>query len=244
MKKWLILLFILLSAFSSTSYSTCKDEPVKIAVVDTGFGYHGHGIEAKLCKSGHVDFTTNQKPSDSVPLDTIGHGTNIVGIIESYAKKTNVNYCVVILKYYRDDNFGINNLMNSIAAFKYATVNGIKYINYSAGGKDASDEEKEAVEDFLNKGGTFITAAGNGAVELGKNGTYYPAMYDKRIIIVGSTYRNGTHLLSSNYGKLITRWEFGCPVTAFGITMCGTSQATATASGKILSQNPNKCDIK
>lgn len=247
-----IILSILLSIFINTNaYAKCSDKPVIVAVIDTGFGYHSVGTEAHLCKYGHKDFTTDQRffhhPSsvDPVPLDLHSHGTNIVGDIEIYARLTHANYCVVVIKYYEDSVFGNHNLQNTIRGINYATNLHADYINYSGGGNDPSIEEKEAVLRFLNQGGHLTVAAGNDSenLDLPQNG-YYPAKYDPRIVVVGSLDNYGKPLRSSNFGSTVNRWELGLAVTSYGITMSGTSQATAIATGKQVSKSPNKCEAK
>lgn len=235
---------------ASQSYADCKDMPVKIAVLDTGFGYQDKGHQAKLCNYGHMDFsidrqfTKNYMTKTPVPLDVHGHGTNIVGIIDDYARKAHINYCIVIIKYYSDDQPGWLNLAITIQAIKYATNIGVDFINYSGGGPQTDPAEKLAVKKFLDKGHTFVAAAGNEGEELGKFGSaYYPAMEDKRVIVVGNLCKNGVKCKTSNYGSVVNRWEVGEDVTAFGITMTGTSQSTAVVTGKLVSESNNKCDI-
>lgn len=247
MTKFLLYFILLLQ--SVYCYAKCGDKPVIVAVIDTGFGYEGHGHEAKLCKFGHKDFTPEQKYANDyntntpIPLDKHGHGTNVVGIIEKFAKKGLTNYCIVVIKYYSDSYFS-NNLSADIKAFNYATSIKADFINFSSGGKGFSEDEKEAVINYLDNGGKLVCAAGNNGVELGMNGhTYYPALYDARIVVVGSLNEFGERVKSSNYGKPVNRWEIGTHVEGYGIDMSGTSQATATATGKLLSENSNKCDI-
>lgn len=238
------LIFILLS---SQAYAKCKQ--LQIAVIDTGFGYGDIKKDNKLCDGLHMDFSTDHTfsymgLSNFIPNDNIGHGTNIVGIIENYTKKTNVNYCIIILKFYSKNQTNEQNLKASIAAIKYATELKVDLINYSGGGPSGDPEEEEAVKKFLDQGGKFVSAAGNDAKNIGSgDANYYPAMYDKRIVVVGNTDKFGVRSKSSNYGNFVNRWEIGENVTGYGITLSGTSQATAVASGKILAKNKNKYDL-
>lgn len=243
MKK-LLLVFSAFVTFSFSAYAEqCNLDPIKIAVVDTGFGYNFHGKGAKLCNTGHKDFsgvnafTEPNFSSVRVPLDIQGHGTNIVGIIESYVRKAHVNYCIVILKF-ESGYTSYNGLHATVEAFKYATKFKFPYINYSAGGSMPSGDERKAVKDYLDHGGTMIVAAGNSGVNLDDKGNgEYPAQYDKRIIVVGNLLSNGKKAPLSNYGSCVNRWEVGMNVEGYGVVMSGTSQATATATGKIVSQN-------
>lgn len=231
--------------------SVCKTKPVVIAVIDTGFGFHGSGHYAHLCQYGHKDFTGDQKYDSSyntkvlVPEDihSAGHGTNIVGIIEREASKGSAPFCVVVLKYYAETESGDNNLRRSIAAIKYATDIHVDYINYSGGGYLENYEESKAVTAFLNSGGKFIAAAGNDHLEL-KNKVlgYYPGMADTRTIIVGNKRINDVASRTSNYGAPVNRWEVGENISAYDITLTGTSQATAVATGKIVAETESKCN--
>lgn len=239
----------LFAIISSVSYSKCANKPITIGVVDTGFGYQDRGGDARLCNFGHKDFTIKNRASikftstsPEVPLDTMGHGTNIVGIIESYLKDSKVNYCIIIIKYFSQDED--RNLENTRAAFKYAKDLKIDYVNYSSGGDTADRRESVVVKEYLDAGGVLIAAAGNDSknLDLFLNG-FYPATYDKRVVSVGMLEKNGVQSKMSNYGKIIKRWEVGRSVVGYGLRMSGTSQATATATGKIVSQNLNKCDI-
>lgn len=245
-----ILLALCLSLGCHKAEATrCNRPPIKIAVLDTGFGYQDKGHEAHLCRYGHKDFTYDQKyvtsyfTTDPVPYDFHSHGTNIAGIIDDYASRANVNYCIVIIKYYSDSQTGEQNMLASTRAFNYAANIKADYINYSGGGPDTNMFERAAVERFLNHGGHLVAAAGNDNAELNLQGhTFYPAMYDKRIIVVGNTCLDGVKCITSNYGDAVSRWEIGENVTAYGIAMTGTSQATAVATGKIVSKSNNKCD--
>jgi Subtilase family len=250
LSTFLIIFAVLVSCTKRTEAKQCNKAPIRIAVIDTGFGYHDAGHDARLCQYGHKDFsnerqfTKNYVTKDIVPVDTHGHGTNIAGIIDGYAKAAHVNYCLVIIKYYSDSQTGSQNLRATIRAVNYAANIKADFINYSGGGPETNMFERAAVKRFLNQGGKFIAAAGNENEDLNNpENAYYPAMYDKRIIVVANQGKDGVKSKTSNYGDVVTRWEIGEDVTAYGITMTGTSQATAVATGKIVSESQNKCDI-
>lgn len=247
-------LFLLLTLFSlSTFAGECKKHPIQVAVIDTGFGYVNDEARyfPKLCRTGHKDFSRDQDYHISglydvkVPVDYHGHGTNIVGIIDGYASESKVDYCIIVLKYYSPEQTNKRNAEASLEAIKEATRLHVDIINYSGGGETQSAEEKQAIKKFLNQGGKIVAAAGNNGVKLGgfMGGEFYPAMSDPRVIIVGNWSRPGVISKTSNYGKLVKRWEIGEKVTAYGITMTGTSQATAVATGKIIAHSANQCDL-
>lgn len=231
----------------------CTKKPIVIAIIDTGFDDGQLGLKVRLCKFGHKDFTKMQKFSepgyfdtvDPVPKDKHGHGTHIAGIIDGILKKTKVNYCLVILKYYDAVALYSENAEATQKAIKYAKNIHADYANYSGGGMAEIISEKIAVKEFIDAGGRFLAAAGNEKSDLAKN-HYYPAMDDDRVIVVGSM-DGEKHASYSNYGSRVNRWEKGTHVPVCGDNnlctyMTGTSQATAIATGKLVAQEKNTCN--
>lgn len=228
----------------------CTGKPTVIAIIDTGFGAGWEGeATARLCKYGHKDFTVDQQfddlkefnTVDPVPKDFHGHGTHIAGTIDAFAKSANINYCLVILKYYNPKMNASQNLINTVKAIQYAKNLHAKFINYSGGGLATAPEEIEAVKNFIDNGGTFVTAAGNERADLAEK-SYYPAMDDDRTVVVGNLEADGkTPAPSSNYGKRVNRWEIGTNLKIYNHYMTGTSQATAVATGKLVAETKNFC---
>jgi len=218
---------------------------IKVAIIDTG-------IDEMLlskpvyCNEGHKDFTNTGLN------DRHGHGTHISGIVDQYVKdvifnyklpssridNVVVNYCQIIIKFYDVKASNQDNLENTIKAFKWAISQNVDVINYSGGGNDSSPEEKKVIIEALNKGIKIVAAAGNEHANLSKK-PFYPAMYDKRIYVVGNLTQDRSPATSSNYGNEVTYWEIGTNVLSrlpngiYGI-MTGTSQATAVKTGKLI----------
>lgn len=223
--------------------SLCKTKI--IAVIDTGFGIGWDGEGAThLCKYGHKDFTGGKSSLqfgtiDPVPVDEHGHGTHIAGLIDSYARKVNDSYCLVILKYYDPKANDNKNLQRTVEAVYYAKRIKADYINYSGGGISPSPNEEEAIENFIHGGGTFVAAAGNENEDLAYN-SYCPAQYEG-VIAVGNGTDEPHRVPTSNYGKRVNRWENGNNVVIFNHSMTGTSQAAAIATGKIVAEKNKSC---
>lgn len=239
-----MVLSFLFSLFLSPALAQDETAPIRIAVIDTGFGKTPTSRQTKnLCAYGHKDFTTSQQfltnmgTVDPVPLDNHDHGTNIVGVIDRYASLGKQPYCFIILKYFNREN-PAENIKASLEALKYALFLGVDVINYSGGGEQESKEESLAVKQFLDTGGVFIAAAGNERSDLAKK-HYYPAESDSRVIVVGALDEEGNKAKYGNYGERVDWWEIGSQIAGFGLHMSGTSQATAVVTGKIIASKRN-----
>lgn len=174
--------------------------------------------------------------------DTHGHGTHIAGIIgaEGGNDKGIIGIApkvsMMILKYY-DPKTPADNLKNTIRSIKYAIQMKANIINYSGGGLEYSEEEKNAIQEAQNQGILFVGAAGNEHSNSDKN-KYFPADYGlANIISVTAIDPNTRVLSSSNYG--VETVHLAAPGQAIYSTlpnnnygpMTGTSQATAFVAG-------------
>lgn len=175
--------------------------PIQIAVVDTGYTY-SNIFNASLCKTGHKDFTNDQKYENGVPIDDIGHGSNVAGSIHQYAinitlneslinkdkikklKQINPNYCLVIIKAFakNSDTKAYNNALEYVK-----NLNNVSIVNISAGGNSFDLQEYRSIKQMLDDKKTIIAAAGNNGESIDLN-PYYPASDDPRIIVVGNSF--------------------------------------------------------
>ena len=248
---------ILLTLITFCAYA----DPIKIAIIDTGLGYTHISHMAKVCPTGHRDFSSDKSYDrsfntvDPVPSDSNGHGTNIAGIISDNIGLS--DYCLVIIKYFNQNALGNENIVSSRQAMEYLNELRPDIVNYSGGGYGFDPTEYASLEKYLNHGGMFVAAAGNEKNNVDNlNLAYYPAMYDTRIVMVGnasqvkikpnevSLYRGTVHVdgenfyrlssFFSNYGKRVNDWELGENVMGYGIVMTGTSQACAIKTGKLV----------
>lgn len=244
MKRVLLTKLVLILSFAQICEA--KDhKQIKVAVIDTGIDLTM--LKSKeYCNTGHKDFT------GSGIEDVNGHGTHISGLVDQYAKNLilsedatpgqvnakSINYCQIIIKYYSEN--GENNLTNSLKAFRWAIDQKVDIINYSGGGTTPFPEEKKLILEALDKGIKVVAAAGNEHSNLSIH-RFYPAMYDKRIYIVGNLVDTKSRNIAttSNFGDPVNTWERGTslmstlPLGKYGY-MSGTSQATAVKSGKLV----------
>lgn len=217
-----------------SSSALAKAEMLKVAVIDTGVDRN----DKHLCKSEHKSFSS----LETDPLqDNNGHGTHIAGLIEQYAKDK--KYCIVAIKFHSPRASGKENTDNMIKAIHYAVAIHADFINISGGGGNSEREESRVIFMALNLGIKVVVAAGNERHDLSKDCNYFPACYDKRLIVVGNLKKHSDQTIdrapSSNYGTQVNRWEIGTDVVSNlpggkQGKMTGTSQATAIATGKLI----------
>jgi len=217
---------------------------IKVAVIDTGFDFKSNWTKAgftlpKICDEGHQDFTGYGTQ------DVHGHGTHIAGLIGKDID--DVDYCIVALKCYHDHNTLFSE-SNSKRAMRKAIELGVDVINYSGGGNDFDADECKLVKYALDSGIQVVAAAGNERSDINKH-PYYPAMCDKRVIIVQNVDIKGKRLPSSNYslnrkGETHVYSECGDKRLSLGLNnaldrMTGSSQSTAVMTGKVVRKIQN-----
>jgi len=242
----LVCLFLVGTVIGANIPQKCP-KVIRIGVIDSGFGKMGMFPDTRLCRYGHRDFTGNVSfggfdTVTPVPIDNIGHGTNIAGLIDQEARKGGDSYCLVIIKYLHDKKKAY--FMQD--ALKYAKNLRLDIVNISAGGYGIVDEEYNQIEGLLNQGTLITAAAGNDSRHLSPfnhpDKNHYPASYDPRIMVVGNGTDKNYRAPSSNYGPIVKFWEDGRNKTALGITQSGTSQATAIFTGKLVANKLRSCD--
>lgn len=201
---------------------------IKIAVLDSGLN---NPNDVRLCED-RIDFTNSYSLKDEYD-----HGTNISNIIEEGTKGANV--CQYSLKIF-NKNANLDSVGASVRALKYALKKKVNIVNYSGGGVFYDEQEKIIIKKLLDSGVTFIAAAGNANEDLDKNCNFFPACYDPRIIVVGSVMASGEKSRFSNYGKTVKVWAVGHSVVGHGISMTGTSQATALITATLIRSIPKR----
>lgn len=210
--RYITILFIFLCSFAALG-----EDLIRVAIIDTGIN-PAYVKNVPLCATGSKDF------SGQGFEDTHGHGTNVTGLIVTYANTS--GYCIVLIKAY---NFQTHKVYET-EALEYARKINVDIVNYSGGGHGQITRERNAVMALLKDHTILMFAAGNEEQDLDEDCNFYPACYDSRIIVVGA------NLPYSNHGKRVHIIEEGNEVHAFGVSMRGTSQATAIATGKLINK--------
>lgn len=220
---------------------------VVVAVIDTGISSSLKNANF-LCDTGHMDFTGTGIE------DHHGHGTNVSGLIDQYAKNLvidegsselevlsrRINYCQVVLKYYDPEQKDAEGLKQYLKALRAAIDLKVDIINISGGGSYFSTEEQILIKKALDSNIKLVVAAGNNHSDL-DNAPFYPANLDNRLYIVGNLTKTKQISPTSNFGIKVNTWEIGEKRSSYNSTpLSGTSQATAVKSGKLVRYLLNK----
>ena len=152
---------------------------VTIAIIDTGIDYNhpdlGGGFGDGKTVIGGYDFIDN----DSDPMDELGHGTHIAGIITKIAPGSK------LLAYRVVDYNGLVKSSDVIRAMDLAVSDGADIINLSLGSMAESNELRKSIKEITRSGIIVVTAVGNSGPIFGSIGD--PAKYED-VISVGSQY--------------------------------------------------------
>lgn len=195
---------------------------VVVAVVDTGVDYNHPDLDENIwVNSGEIPgngidddgngFTDDYygwdfagwnfefKP-DNDPMDEIGHGTHVAGII---AAEENGRFVVGVapkakimaIKVFAAAGYATARTVSD--GILYAAKNGARIINLSLGSYYYSRAMEEAIKFATSRGVLVVAAAGNDWWDLPS----YPAAYED-VISVGSTDEEGKRSWFSNFGKI------------------------------------------
>jgi subtilisin family serine protease len=163
--------------------------------IDDIFGYDFAGADINDTDDG-----------DNDPMDTLGHGSAIAGIIGAVGNNrlgiTGVCWDVGIMSLKAvADNAEVLLLSDAIAGIEYAARNGANIINASWGGPDFSQALYDAIDAADANGILFVAAAGNDGNNIDAS-PVYPASYDlDNIITVMATDAEDKIAYYSNYGE-------------------------------------------
>lgn len=196
---------------------------VTVAIVDSGIATH-----PALDVADRRNFS-----SDSDPLDTLGHGTHVAGIIgakRGAAKGIAPGCTMLSLKALGHSGMGSNDAVAD--AVIYATEVKADIICMSLGSARPDARLHEAIKAAHAKGIIVVCAAGNdgGAVD-------YPAAFQETIA-VGAVDREGNACEFSSRGKEIAVAAPGQDITSTWLgdgyaTISGTSMAAPFVAGTL-----------
>lgn len=222
---------------------------VIVALVDSGIRYThedlvgnlwrnpgeiaGNGIDDD--RNGYVDDVhgINAVANDGDPLDDIGHGTHVAGILGAVGNN-GVGGCgvawrvqLMACKFLTAEGEGSTS--DAIECLDYARIHGAKVINCSWGGSANSVALRNAFRRLRDAGILVAVAAGNDGVDIDSQ-AQYPASYayPNMVTVVATTATDGLASFS-NYGVAGT--DLGAPGVVIASTWFTSDRAYATQSG-------------
>jgi|GEM_PF-1227252 len=192
---------------------------VIVAVTDSGVDYTHPDLAANMWSDANGNFGYDFANNDNDPMDDLGHGTHVAGIIGAVGNNSNgvAGACwhVRIMAVKFIDANGQGSLSDSIAGVQYAVSNGARVINASWGfapGVPLSFLQPlyDAISAARDAGVIFVAAAGN---DYGNNNDVlpvYPASFDLDNVISVMAVTNTDSVSGfSNYG--LTSVDIGAP---------------------------------
>jgi subtilisin family serine protease len=252
-----------------TAWDTTNGAGVVVAVVDSGVDYTHQDLDANIWTNpGEIpgdgldndgnglvddvrgwDFvgTSYTSPApDNDPMDAVGHGTHVAGIIAAEGNNMlgviGVAYGARVMVLRGLDNGGTGLESTLAPAIMYATDKGADVINASWGGLGVSTVLQNAIDYAHSHGVVFVAAAGNDNVDAS---LFYPANAP-RAITVSACNQNGSTTTFSNFGNRVDVAAPGVGILSLApsngfATFDGTSMAAPHVSGTvalIISQHP------
>jgi subtilisin family serine protease len=201
-------------------------EDVVVAVLDTGIDYTHADLAPNIfrneadCNQNRVDddhngyiddcYGIDVANSDSDPMDDMGHGTHVAGIIGAAGNNglgvAGVNWSVKLLACKFLDEYGDGDVetvvtcLDYVAALKDRGVN-IVATNNSWGGEWYSQALTDAINAHRERGILFIAAAGNEFNDADLWPSYPAGLYLPNVVSVAATGRDDSKATFSNYGR-------------------------------------------
>jgi subtilisin family serine protease len=206
-------------------------EPVRIAVVDSGYNIEDKSIT--LCNGiGAIDYTGTGL------RDNLHHGQSITFLIKENAK---TDICFIIIKIFDPDSelsgdrkFGIIRTAIETAILERADI-----LNLSYSGDGFDNSEYDVLYLASLKKIKIFAAAGNKNQNFDEKCTYYPACYkDLNMIVVGNLDKSSQRHVTSNYGGPVSMWRLATDIPCGYERKCtGTSFASAIVAGQYADEN-------
>jgi subtilisin family serine protease len=171
---------------------------------------------------------------DNLPLDALGHGTHVAGVIGAMGNNgvgvAGVCWDVRLMAVKVLDDTGAGPISATIAGLNYAVARGARVANVSWGTTNYSRALYDAIAGARDYGTLVVAAAGNGGSDaLGDNNDvlpFYPDSYNlDNVIAVAAIDSANKKTVSSNYGA--NSVDLGAPGKAIFSTYPNNSYRNA-----------------
>ncbi|WP_214483781.1 S8 family serine peptidase [Bacillus sp. SM2101] len=225
-------LFILLLSFFMTGSTLQFNNPIIIAVIDSGLDRNRLDLHNNIIKP------VNLINIDEYPNDETGHGTIVTSLIASKDPSFRIMPIKVTSKFKSTD---IEMLAQAIIT---AVQSGADVINISLGSLATNSKLEDAVNTAKQEGVPIIASSGNDNFV---DKLRFPAEYSD-VIAVGAVDKNGKLVTNSNVGEKIDFVCLGKDIWVKGLNgrpatmVSGTSVAAPLVTlqvARILQQNTN-----
>ncbi|MHC4797210.1 MAG: S8 family peptidase, partial [Planctomycetota bacterium] len=189
--------------------------------------------------AGEVYQGEDPGPPDNDPMDVLGHGTHVYGIVGAVGNNGvgvtgicwDINLMPVRAGYKDYVGRGVLQISDVVNALVYAADNGAHIVNMSFGGYAASYTERVAIDYCAAAGVLLVAAAGNDATDE----PIYPAGFTN-VMAVAAVDAYATRASFSNYGSWI---DLAAPGSSIFSTLLGgdygnkggTSMASPVVAG-------------
>lgn len=195
-------------------------EDVIIAVIDTGVDLQHSDLDGQLVEGYNI------VEKDKQPLDDVGHGTHVAGIIGALVNNgegvAGVSWYNKIMPVKALDGSGSGTTYAVAEGIIWATDHGAKVINMSLGNYADSQFLHDAVKYAYDRDVVLVAASGNDNTE--RPG--YPAAYPE-VLAVAATDSNQKRAEYSNYGDYI---DVAAPGTNIASTFPGNQYAALSGT--------------
>ena len=211
---------------------------IRVAIVDSGIDYRHPALGGCFGPGCRVEGGFDFVNVDYDPMDDMGHGTHVAGIIGADQGFVGIAPAVHFLAYKVVDAAGNGLESTIIRGIEFAldpdrtpaTDDAVNVINLSLGGRgDADSPLSQAVDEAVASGVVCVVAAGNEGDYFGV-GTPGAA---RHAITVGASNRDGTIASFSSRGPAGPDWDLKPDLAAPGVSITSTwlNDAYATLSG-------------
>ena len=172
-----------------------EGQGIKIGIIDTGIDYN-HPDLLGFGPNGKVVGGYNFINSGENPIDTVGHGTEVAGVIAADGSLKGVAPKAKLFAYKVSSNGESVSSDLIVEAIHHAIEDKVNVINISLGVNKTNNDIDEAVKEAVKNGIIVVVAAGNNGPDQGTIGS--PGK-DLDAITVGATYNNITQSLVSTF---------------------------------------------